>query len=131
MGLHWNIESVEDCDTLCFDPILDAERKPTFDSDGKPCRGLKIETETLIFMTMSLGMRGITEKNWKEFFTRMDAWEKLFGAILTSLDENGKRVPHPFTEEQIKAHIGLSTNASPLSDTQFRNHIWKTFTREH
>jgi len=97
MALNWALTKVKDKDWVCFN---DGEMKP--------------KTETLIFITMTVGMGNITEKNYKEFYLRLYMYEKLFGTFYTTT-----LGPNPYTEEDIKAHIGLSTNANKMTRQQF------------
>lgn len=68
-------------------------------------------TEHLIWHTMAVQMRVITEKNWREFAIRYFAWHNLHDT-----PEKGK-----VTVEDIKRRIGLCTNAPHRTNTQFRN----------
>jgi hypothetical protein len=70
--------------------------------------------DMVIWMTMFVGINQITEKNYEEFYSRAALLEKLFGASLLKGGE-----PRPMTLEDIKAYIGLSTNASTLTRIQF------------
>jgi hypothetical protein len=80
-------------------------------------------TETLIFCTMYIGMAEITEKNYLEFYTRLSIYERVMGNFL--YNGNGEtRTPRYFTIQDIKQHIGLQTNASPLTKTQFTKDLY-------
>lgn len=71
------------------------------------------KTEVLIWATMSVGIDTITEKNATEFYKRLHLAEVLNGSWLS---EKGK--PLYITEDEVKARIGLSTNASRFSRTE-------------
>ena len=43
----------------------------TFDKDGEPLGEITQILNSLIWITMTVGMSSITEKNWKDFYTRM------------------------------------------------------------
>ena len=65
---------------------------------------------------MSVGMSEITEKNWKDFYTRM----KLLGSDRSLLrrDKDGNFTV-PISSQEVKDHIGLMTNASTLTKREF------------
>lgn len=95
MPLNWNIEKCKD-----YKELTEADEWPV--------------TESLVFATMPVGIHTITEKNYEEFWARLNLNEKLSG---TYLNRAGK--PSPITLEQVKRRIGLTTNASTLTRQQF------------
>lgn len=101
MALHWNVSKVKGSDTVCFT-----------EADGK--RTLNPATEALIFATMIIGLPEITEKDAKEFYWRILFYERTFGALRCKWVDDGSRSEGGvfFTPAEIRAHIGLSTNAS-------------------
>jgi hypothetical protein len=75
---------------------------------------------------MAIGIHAITEKNWKDFYARLAAEEKLFGARRRT----GDGEPLFFTADEVKAHIGLHTNASRMTDAQWRKRLLEGFVRD-
>lgn len=74
---------------------------------------------SLIYATMAVGIREITEKNYKIFNSRLTAFEHLFGAYLLK----GKKCkPAYITLEEVKMFIGLKTNANELTAAQFEKY---------
>ncbi len=71
---------------------------------------------SLIYATMAVGIRKITEKNYKIFYSRLTAFEHLFGAYLM---KGAKCKPAYITLEEVKMFIGLTTNANELTAAQF------------
>lgn len=71
-------------------------------------------THALIFATMALGINEITKQNWKTFYSRLHLWEKVNGTYLTK-----NSLPIYITAEEVKKHIGLSTNASSVTTLRF------------
>ena len=68
-------------------------------------------THALIFITMSVDIGRITEKNYLEFYTRA----KFVGAL------HGQSY---FTVEEIRAHIGLHTNVADKTRAYFvKRHV--------
>jgi hypothetical protein len=101
MALHWNIKNCKD-----LEEIKSKEEWGT--------------TNTLIWLTIPVGLGNITEDNWKEFLFRIRVMEKLSGPFLhqfipnTDPPEDGKgtQVPIYFTPKMVKKRIGLYTNVS-------------------
>jgi|TARA_B100000900_G_C20240030_1_gene577498 hypothetical protein len=80
-------------------------------------------TNALIWGTMSVGLNSITEKNWKEFYTRCYMIELIHGAWRY----NDKGDPIRIQPEEVKEHIGLHTNATNYSNAQFKKQIDERF----
>ena len=72
------------------------------------------DTQSIIFTTMAIGLGEITEKNWLEFYARMNILERLHGYTSIPL-------------ERVKEHIGLSTNVNNETRSQW---IKRYFTYE-
>lgn len=77
---------------------------------------------SLIFATMAVGIRKITEKNYKTFYARLTAVEHLLGAYLI---KGEKCVPAYITLDEVKSFIGLVTNANELTASQFESFLRK------
>ena len=77
---------------------------------------MKGELQTLIFLTMNIGMDEITKKSYKKFYNRLHFLESQLpsGAYLTYAGE-----PMPYTLEMIEELIGLKTNATNLTKSKF------------
>lgn len=72
------------------------------------------ETRNIIFATMAVGINKITEENAPLF------WER-YVAIMQAMGEQERF--WGFTEQDVKNHIGLATNASRLSPTAFKKQL--------
>jgi hypothetical protein len=107
MALHWNITNCSD-----FDGIT---------AEGKEW-GI---TNSLIWATMSVDMHEITETNYVEFYARLKAVEATFGAICYGDDGD-----YFLTIEDVKKRIGLVTNASTKTISQFFKRIEKQVKQE-
>jgi hypothetical protein len=112
MALHWNVADVKDEKTCWY-------KTGEKDEDGKDIEKMNAVTNSLIWATMSVGVSEITEKNWKEFFVRLKAVEAVFGP---SVSKDGKSM---ITEKVIFDHIGLYTNASKITTTEFFKNLAK------
>lgn len=106
MALNWNIEQVKD-----YKQVTTKKEWPI--------------TDILIWATMFVGFRSITKDNYHEFYKRLHLRELVDGSFL---NENGK--PYYITEADIKRRIGLSTNASSFSRTEFMRRLNKNYFSE-
>jgi hypothetical protein len=79
---------------------------------------MKSIPQTIVFLTMTVGMREITEKNWERFYNRAHLLETVHGSFYF-VTKRGKLVPKYISKEDIKSMIGLKTNASELTSRQF------------
>lgn len=89
MALHWNATGVKNHEALHEDAMEWAV------------------TNSLIWATMAIGINRITEENYIDFFARMSFF---YASTSHSSD---------ITVADVKRRIGLSTNASPLTELQF------------
>ena len=106
MGLHWSIADVHDHQALIDD---DRERAIT---------------TCLVFLSMPLGFHTVTDKNWERLATRLHVWQTLEGGRLQVWNEADDLPGTEFiTASDLHRRIGLSTNASTITDAQFRKNI--------
>ena len=117
MALNWTVEDIKDYESVCW-----IEADWTDDMRGiKPGdKVLNPVTDALIWLTMVVGIGTITEKNASEFLARVRIFEGLNGPMLTRLINN-EIVDQPITAADVAAHIGLHTNASKNTKTEFLN----------
>lgn len=90
MSLDYNLSAIKDHKTVCF----------------KEGGEMIPETERLIFSTLGVGIPKITKANHETFLRRLHLWETVYAMPLTPPDV-------------VKAHIGLTTNASPCNKGRF------------
>ena len=114
MSLDWNLKQIRDYKKL-YRKIGEGERGY---SATEPTFTLRSESERIIWLTMIIGMREITEKNWEQFYNRVNFYEKNTDSHLWKKQKN-KLVPMYITKDQVQKMIGLSTNASTLTKNQF------------
>jgi|LakMenE18May11ns_1017448.scaffolds.fasta_scaffold9566873_2 hypothetical protein len=117
MSLDWNLTKINNNIEVCWEKNEDGTDK------------LNPVTESLIWLTMGIGMGSITEENQSDFYCRVAMYEKLFGTML-SYWKDSKKVSVPITPEDIHNHIGLTTNVSKDTDASFRKRIVENFVRE-
>lgn len=112
MALSWSLERIKDYEDLCF---VTATQDDEFSGVTAGDRILNPRTNGLIWMTLFVGMPGITEDNVEEFWARTSTFEKWDHPTIYHIEEiDGKqeRVFDPYTREDIEAHIGLATNVT-------------------
>lgn len=109
MSLNWSLAGVENRDEVCFESAS---------WYGQKGRQIKAMTEHLIWATMFVGMPEITEVNHQEFYRRIHLWEEKNGAQVHEHNE-GETTDIFVSLDDVKAHIGLYTNASRMSPKQF------------
>ena len=74
--------------------------------------------ECMIFASMFVGLNRIEAEGkhgWREFAIRLAMWETVHGPIASSGE--------PISHDVVRRFIGLTTNASPMTATQFRNQL--------
>lgn len=108
MSLNWNIKDVRDYESLWSE-----------DRDGM--QRLDGMVETMILLSVRVGINKITEDNWEEYAQRLIALDSVEGPFLHQKGDDGWE-PRPFTPADVHRMIGLSTNCSPLTPTKF----WKS-----
>lgn len=117
MSLDWNLSKIENYKEVCF----------STNENGEDI--LNPRTEALIWLTMAVDIGKITEENAIEFYARVSLWENMFTPMLSSFEDH-KKVYHKITPEDVKKHIGLSTNVSKISDAAWRKRMFDNFVRE-
>jgi len=86
-----------------------SKRRTVIDNGDDDFRVFSVLTEQIIWLTMSVGIGCITEKNWEKFYTRAYAWQRINSHDSDNLVE----------AKDVYDHIGLRTNASSLTDSKF------------
>jgi len=76
-------------------------------------------TEHLIWASLNTGIGSITTKNYHEVWRRLRMWSHVLDG----------RKPY-VTAEDVRNHIGLSTNASRKTKHQFHSHVIRLVDRE-
>ncbi|CAB5220456.1 hypothetical protein UFOVP236_62 [uncultured Caudovirales phage] len=108
MSLDYNLTTIRSFENVCY----------TKNEAMNPI------TECLIFTTMSIGMSRITKENYRQFYARMAAYHGVIGKPLVRYNEDTNvREKFAPTIYDVRDHIGLSTNASRKSDSQFMKQL--------
>jgi hypothetical protein len=127
MALNWNIGRIPDYRTVCydrrtFDTPEEAEALArtadwyidTDDEAGRTATRLSVTTNMLIWASLLVGLPEITEANAERWFKRLATVEAHNGAYRTRDGE-----PVYFALEEVKAHVGLTTNVSRQTEAAF------------
>jgi len=113
MSLDWNIGK---CNNM--EAIKSEDEWPT--------------TEAFIWSTMSVGMNRITEENASEFYARLTIWERLLhGQLIQKRNTETKKWEYvKVSFDDVKKRIGLYTNASNETRSEWLKRITKYINRE-
>lgn len=125
MSLDWNAKNVIAWDELHNTAPKGVEPKyPEGSDEDKAAEWEWNKSQTIIFRTMSVGINKITAENAEKFLARCFVVSKVFGAPLSTWDdEKETHVDADLTFADIHRRIGLGTNASTLTDAQFRKRM--------
>lgn len=112
MALHWNLEKIADHDKLWLPAPTES------DKDGCILSGV---TEALIWASMSVDLGSITEQNIPEWIWRLAFLQEISKAdfLLEKTAEDKPPKSRNFTVEEVKRHIGLTTNVITESRAKF------------
>ena len=113
MALHWELSKIHDYEEVCF---IEATEDDPSNGVEKGDRLLNPLTNTLIWASISVELGGITEANADQWYARLRVVQKLFGTLMI----HGDGTPHEITADEVRAHIGLSVNVSPVTDMKWR-----------
>lgn len=140
MSLNFDLSKIANYETTCYEAIEDTPERletlvrsisffgPSWGYDGDDrTRVIRMRavTHVLVWGTMSVMMGSITEKNWRVFYTRFAMMEAALGASLVG----SKGEPIKVTPEQVRAHIGLTTNVRTESAGKFNGWLVRNLAR--
>lgn len=106
MALHWNVENVHDYENVCW--IGEGDE-----------REINPITHALIFLTMSVGLGEITDKNADEFYARVHVMEQIHGHF-THIGGEGVYI----SPLDVQRHIGLTCNVANETRAQWARRIF-------
>lgn len=112
MSLDFDLTKIKNFKTVCYDTRTTEPTGAEADDGWRPDKDapgtwikLRSVTTVIIFKTMAVGMGAITEKNLPEFLTRKHVLDGFDGFDLVG-PNRGRHV----TEDEVRAHTGLTTN---------------------
>lgn len=121
MSLDWSIAKVENKDAC-------------YDGNGE----LSAVTRAVIWTTFLIDMGEITEKNYMEFAARARVAAERFDApmlcessrdVAGTLGVSGAKVSRAVTVEEVRRHIGLSTNVATKTRQQWARRMARSVER--
>jgi hypothetical protein len=132
MALNWNIGRIRDYTTVCFDRrVFDTPEEAEAlargadwytdpdDASGRTVKRMSVTTDALIWASLLVGLPEITEKNAERWHRRVAAVEATNKAYRRGPDGE----PVYFSLDEVKAHVGLTTNVSRETDVKFRSKV--------
>ena len=97
-----------------------------YNSFGEEYEDLNPEAKSIVFSTMMIGIGTITKANASEFYGRCKFLEKIDNFYLySSFDEYDQIVLNYATPEIIQKYVGLITNVSFVSTSEWLKNIYK------
>lgn len=108
MGLHFNFSKVVDHQRVTTNPTNPDEWHPVADA--------------LVWLSMICGFNRIDDKNHAKVALRIAAYQVVTGAYLGRI-VMGKRSPIYITPQDVKRFIGMTTNASTMTDAQWMKRL--------
>lgn len=121
MPLNWNLSDIKNYKNL-YRKVVEGEQGYSSEEIRKT---LKHSPKQIIFYTMTIGMREITDKNWEQFYNRVKIWE-LINGVRYYKENTKKLVPIYTTQEDVKRMIGLKTNASLINASKFKKQLFES-----
>jgi hypothetical protein len=128
MSLNWKLSNIPNWKELCYETFAGTReemqaRIETVTLFG-PSWAWTDETETaiermapttycLVFASTVVGLGEITEENVDEFYRRISVLEGIHGAYRIRR-EGEQNLPHTYTLDEIRAHIGLKINVADV-----------------
>lgn len=110
MSLNFDLTKINNGGTVCYE------------DDGEGNRVHTTRTQAMIWMCLHIGIGEITEKNYREYWTRVYAWESALGASI----RDGQGNPVPLSLSDVHDYIGLTTNVFPKeSEAKFAAKLWR------
>jgi len=124
MSLDYKLSKIENWHTLCFETFTGTPEEmqarvdvtslfgPAWvwvDAEHTAVERLSPTTHCLIWASMVVQLGEITEANVEEWYRRLSTLESIHGAYRVRRDGD-LNLPHPYTLDEVRAHIGLRVN---------------------
>ena len=109
MALHWDVSRVKDYKHVTTKPW-------TRGTENEEWHNV---TNAIVMLSMVCGYREVSEKNYKTVAKRIASYQFVCGAYMGSQDWPQIYV----TEEDVRMHIGLCMNVTPISDAAWQKKL--------
>ena len=102
-------------------------------NEGKPGEheDVNVETKSLIFGSMALGIGSITYKSAPDYYARWKFFEKYDNFHLYSVWDGEETTYTYLTPQVVVKHFGLGTNVSTESESVWVKRIAKQYIQDH
>lgn len=102
-------------------------------NEGKPGEheDVNVETKSLIFGSMALGIGSITYKTAPDYYARWKLFEKYDNFHLYSVWDGEETTYTYLTPQVVVKHFGLGTNVSTESESVWVKRIAKQYIQDH
>jgi hypothetical protein len=99
-------------------------QRPKFEKDGKYYEMTTECNMLIMLMGLVIGIPELTEYTYVNVYNRISVMEKINGSYLVSKNpKTSERVSNYFTLEMIKNNVGIKTNGTKLSESEFKNKV--------
>lgn len=112
MALRFDVSKIEDKDEVTNHPSDPTKWHPV--------------TEMIVQLLMIVGMNSITDANYYRVWVRINSFERVSGSMLKAIPRDddgneldGELLDRYITIDDVRKHIGLTTNVSELSGPEW------------
>lgn len=130
MSLNWSTENVkyfkDNPDELWTKTVIKYEGGGEREQED-----VNVETKSLIFGSMAVGIGSITYKTAPDFYARWKFFEKYDGFYLYSVYTGTEDIKTYLTPDVIVKHFGLGTNVSNETENVWVKRMAKAYTQQH
>lgn len=99
-------------------------QRPKFEKDGKYYEMTTECNMLIMLMGLVIGIPELTEYTYVNVYNRISVMEKINGSYLVSKNpKTSEKVSNYFTLEMIKNNVGIKTNGTKLSESEFKNKV--------
>lgn len=127
MSLNWSLHNIKNLDEVCY---IEAKEDSPMEGITKGDTLVSPVTNALIWATMAIDLGRITEKNVMEFWGRLSIFQSWHPFLNQHMENESGWGPRLITLEEVKAHIGLSTNVSDKTRLQWNKRFMENRWRE-
>jgi hypothetical protein len=139
MSLDYKLANIQNFETVCYETFTGTEEEmqaridtpalfgPSWvwvDEEHTAVERLSPTTHCLIWASMVVRLGEITEANVEEWHRRLSTLESIHGAYRVRRDGD-LNLPHPYTLDEVRAHIGLRVNVSDVPTRTWNAQIKK------
>jgi hypothetical protein len=128
MPLNWSVKAVKNADDVCY---YTATKNSIVHGITRGEEYVHPITNSLVFLTMAIGLNEITEENIDEWESRLAlayevGWISKM-VVFAGYEDDGdiKWAPRLITRADLERHIGLETNATYETNKAWRSRVYQ------